>query len=144
MPIELREPQTAEELEKYFDLRWRILRKPWGGEKATSRDAAEKTAIHLTAWEYGRLVGAGRFHFLSPEEAQIRGVAVESGHEHKGIGSTLMKGLEERAARAGARRITLHARETALPFYRKHHYQVLERSYTLYDSIAHWRMQKDL
>jgi ribosomal protein S18 acetylase RimI-like enzyme len=144
MDIELREPKTEEEFERYYDLRWRILRKPWTDEKQSGRDQYERTAMHLAAFDGGKLVGAGRCYLVSSNEAQIRGMAVEQDYEKKGIGSMILQGLEERAMQAGARRIVLHARESALEFYRKNHYQVVERSYTLFHSIVHWQMYKDL
>jgi len=143
MEIELREPATPEEFSQYRDLRWRILRQPWTGEKHTAPDD-ERDAIHLAAWHGNKIVGTGRLHFLSTGEAQVKGMAVERGFGSMGIGSMILKGLEERAARAGAARIVLHARESALEFYRKNHYQTLDRSYTLFHSIVHWRMRKDL
>ncbi len=144
MHIRLREPKTEEEFQKYHDLRWRILRQPWTHKRYAAQDEQERPATHLTAWQGDKLVGCGRFYFISDQQAQIRGMAVEQGYEKKGIGSMVLKGLEERAMKAGAREIVLHARETALEFYRKNHYQVVERSYTLFDSIVHWQMRKDL
>ena len=144
MDIELREPRTEEEFHKYHDLRWRILRQPWTDKKYTAQEEQERPATHLTAWDGDRLVGCGRFYFISNKEAQIRGMAVEHGYEKRGIGSMVLKGLEERAARAGVRRMVLHARESALDFYRKNQYRVVARSYTLFDSIVHWQMDKDL
>lgn len=144
MPIALRAPESAEEFAKYYDLRWRILRQPWSGEKPTGQDEFERTATHLTAWDGDQLAGCGRFYLGSADEAQIRGMAVEQGYRNRGIGSMILQGLEERASQAGARRIVLHARESALEFYRKNQYQVAGPSYTLFHSIVHWRMCKDL
>jgi N-acetylglutamate synthase-like GNAT family acetyltransferase len=144
MELHLREPRTAEEFEKYYDLRWRILRAPWTAERASGRDEHEQDAIHLAAWADDRLVGTGRVHFLSADEAQIRGMAVETGFERKGIGSMILTGLEERAARLGAKHFVLHARDTAIPFYQQHHYRLLDQSHTLFESIVHWRMRKEL
>jgi len=144
MDIELAEPRTPDEFEEYYDLRWRILRKPWTDEKQTGQDEYERTAIHLAAWDGNKLVGTGRCYFISPNEAMIRGMAVEDGYKNQGIGSMILKGLEERAMQVGATRIVLHARESALEFYRKNHYRVVERSYTLFHSIVHWRMYKDV
>jgi GNAT superfamily N-acetyltransferase len=144
MEISLREPESEEELERYYDLRWRILRMPWLGERKNPRDQDEQTSTHLTAWEGNRILGCGRFYFNSSDEVQIRSMAVEHGCQKMGIGSVILKGIEQRARHAGARRIVLDAREGALEFYRKNQYQVGERSYTLYDSIAHWRMYKNL
>ena len=144
MDIKIREPKTEEELEQYYDLRWRILRQPWTSEKQSGRDEHERTAIHLAAWDGDRVVGAGRCYFLTATEAQIRGMAVERGYENRGIGTMILQGLEGRAAESGARRIVLDARESALDFYRKNRYNVVERSYTLFQAIVHWRMHKDL
>jgi N-acetylglutamate synthase-like GNAT family acetyltransferase len=144
MEIAIREPKTAGEFEKYYDLRWRILRAPWTHERTTARDEYEQQSIHLTAWAGDKLVGTGRLHFVSADEAQVRSMAVENGFERQGIGSLILRGLEERAAQKGARSIVLNARDSALPFYRKHQYELVDRSYTLFDSIVHWRMRKAL
>lgn len=144
MEIELREPRTDEEFERYYDLRWRILREPWTLSRESGRDEYEAGAFHLTAWAGGKLVGAGRLHFLSPVEAQIRYMAVEQGHTGQGIGSLILQGLEEHALESGVRSIVLNARDTALPFYQKHRYQLVDQSGTLFHSIVHWRMRKDL
>ena len=144
MKIELREPLTEEELQQYYDLRYRVLRKPWNGEKQSGRGEGEDSAIHLSAWDGSKIVGAGRLNFLSPEEVQIKGMAVEGDFAGRGVGSLMLRGLEERAARSGARRVLLHARETALEFYRKNGYEMGDQSYTLFGVIAHWEMRKEL
>jgi len=144
MKIELREPTTERELELYYDLRWRILRERWTQVRESGRDEHEHEAYHLTAWDGAELVGTGRLHFNSAEEAQVRYMAVEETYARQGIGSMVLKALEEEAQRRGAKRIILNARESALPFYRKHHYALMDQSGTLFDSIAHWRMRKDL
>ena len=144
MEIEVREPRTPQELELYYDLRWRVLREPWTKSRESGRDEREREAIHLTAWCGNRLVGVGRVHFNSPEQAQVRYMAVEPDVAGQGIGSLILRGLEERAARRGAKTVVLNAREKALGFYRKHGYRLLDQSGTLFNSIVHWAMEKDL
>jgi GNAT superfamily N-acetyltransferase len=144
MKIELREARTEEELGLYHDLRWRILREPWTQVRASGRDEHEHDAYHLTAWEGSKLVGTGRLHFNSRDEAQVRYMAVEEGYARRGIGSLILKALEEQAQRAGANRIVLNARESALPFYQAHRYQLVDQTGTLFDSIVQWWMKKDL
>ena len=144
MKIDLRDPLTREELQQYYDLQYRVLRKPWNGEKQSSQGEGEDSAIHLAAWDGGKIAGAGRLNFLSPEEVQIKGMAVEQDAAGKGVGSLMLRGLEERAARSGARRVVLHARESALEFYRKNGYEKRNQSYTLFGEIAHWEMRKEL
>lgn len=144
MNIELREPKTPEEFQLYYDLRWRILREPWTQDRASSQDEHEQEAVRLGAWHGGKLVGVGRLHFNSQDEAQVRYMAVEEGYTGRGVGSLLLAELETRARRAGAKHVVLNARESAIPFYRKHNYAVADQSGTLFHSIVHWRMRKEL
>jgi len=144
MDIEVREPRTPKDLDLYYDLRWRVLREPWTKARESGRDEHEREAIHLTAWLGGRLVGVGRVHFNSPEQAQIRYMAVEPDCSGQGIGSLILRGLEERAAQRGAKTVVLNARDKALNFYRKHGYRLLDQSGTLFNSIVHWAMEKEL
>jgi len=51
---------------------------------------------------------------------------------------------ETRARRAGAKRMILNARESAVPFYRNHDYQLVGQAGTLFNSIVHWWMRKEL
>jgi GNAT superfamily N-acetyltransferase len=143
MRIELRAPVTGEEFEKYNDLRWRVLGKPWG-EKKPAASSHNSSAFHLAAWDGDKLIGCGRVEFRSPDEVQVRGMAVDPEYVSHGIGSRVLRGLEEHAARSGVKRIVLHGRENALGFYRNNGYQQGEQSYTKYGSVLHWRMHKDL
>jgi len=144
MDVAIREPVTPDEWARYYDLRWRILRKPWTEDKESARDEHESEAIHLMAWSGQTLVGVGRLHFNSPEEAQVRYMAVEPEFANQGAGSTILHALEDRAHHAGAHRIVLNARETALPFYRKHGYALVDKSGTLFGAIDHWSMSKEI
>ncbi|MGI8741007.1 MAG: GNAT family N-acetyltransferase [Bryobacteraceae bacterium] len=144
MDLAIREPRSEEEFELYYDLRWRILREPWTQSRESGRDEHEQEAIHVMAWRGDTLVGVGRVHFNSPAEAQIRYMAVEPQYSQKGAGGQILMELETRARRAGAERIVLNAREAAIPFYRKHGYALVDQSGTLFDSIVHWSMRKQL
>ena len=144
MKIDVREPASDRDFELYYDLRWRVLRERWTQVRESGRDEHEHDAYHLTAWDGTKLVGTGRLHFNSDEEAQVRCMAVEESHARQGIGSKILKALEDRARARGAKRVVLNARESALPFYRKHRYELVDQSGTLFDSIVHWRMKKNL
>src|SRR6266567_2280266 len=150
MRVEIREPKNEEEFELYYDLRWRILRQPWTDLRESGKDEHEPQAFHLTAWEGAKLVGVGRLHFNSPEEAQVRYMAVDEGCSGRGIGSLILTGLEEAARRRGAKHVMLNARESAITFYRKHKYDLIgacpttDQSGTLFESLVHWRMRKDM
>jgi hypothetical protein len=56
------QPKTLEEFEKYYELRWRILRAPWNQPKGSVKDDKEVTAIHVMVCEIKRIpVGIGVF-----------------------------------------------------------------------------------
>jgi N-acetylglutamate synthase-like GNAT family acetyltransferase len=144
MNIELREPKTADDFALYYDLRWRILRKPWTQDRESSKDEHESLAVHLMAWADNKLVGVGRLHFNDPEEAQIRYMAVEESCAGRGVGTVILAELEARAKGAGATRIVANARENALSFYKKNGYRLIDRADTLFESLVHWRVVKSV
>ncbi|HEV2388259.1 MAG TPA: GNAT family N-acetyltransferase [Candidatus Acidoferrales bacterium] len=142
--LRVREPSTAEEMQAYYDLRWRILREPWSQGRGQERDEHETEAIHLAAWLGGRMVGVGRVHFIAPGQARIRYMAVETALQGRGIGGRILAGLEQRARAGGAKRVVLNARDRAVEFYRRHGYRIVQKSEVLFDAIPHWEMQKSL
>ncbi len=142
--MKVREPKTKKEYEKYYDLRWRILRKPWNQPKESEKDDLEKQSTHLMACEKGKPLGVGRVHFNSSKEAQIRYMAVEEDLQGKGVGTMILKALEKSAKRKGADHIVLNARESAVGFYKKHGYRIVGKAYTLFGVIPHYEMRKKL
>ena len=140
--FEIREPSTQAEFELYRDLRWRILRQPLGRPRTTDSD--EPRAIHLAAWLDGQVIGAGRAYFNSPEEAQIRGMAVDASRSRNGVGAAIVAELEKRVKERGAKRIVLNARHTAVGFYEKCGFRILAELPSEYPSIRYFRMMKDL
>ncbi len=144
MELVICKPRTAADFASYYDLRWRILREPWTQSKETARDEHEDAAVHVMAWDGDVLVGAGRLHFNSPFEGQIRYMAVETQTAGRGVGGAMLRELEACARAAGLRQIVLNARETAIPFYRKHGYSLSGKSKTLFGAIDHWYMTKKL
>lgn len=129
----------------YYDLRWRILRKPWGQPKGTERDELEGNSIHRVVLDAaGTLLACARLHLNSPEEAQLRYMAVEQGARRSGVGRMLMQAMEEIAASAGAERMVLQAREGALPFYQACDYSLIQETFVLYGTIRHFLMEKRL
>ena len=139
----VRPPETPEEFERYRDLRWKILRSPYNQPKITEQDDLENDDFPIMVCEVdGIPIGVGRAHFISEDEAQIRSISVEVEWSGKGIGSIVLKELEKIVTAKGAKRIIIHARSSAVEFYKKNGYQVVEQSYTLFDEIEHFLMDK--
>ena len=141
----VRPPQTEEEFERYRDLRWRILRASWNQPRISEQDDLEKDDFPIMVCEVdGIPIGVGRAHFISENEAQIRSISVEEDWSGKGIGSMVLKELEKIVTAKGAKRIIIHSRSNAVEFYKKHGYKVVEQSYTLFEVIHHFLMEKKI
>ena len=80
----------------------------------------------------------------SKEEAQIRYMAVDLNLHGKGIGKKLMHALEHEAKENGAKYVFLQAREMAVPFYLACGFEIIEKTFLLYDTIQHYSMKKNL
>jgi predicted GNAT family N-acyltransferase len=138
-------PQSAAEWDEYFDLRWRVLREPWQQPPGSEKDDRESSSEHLMiVGRDSRPVAVGRLHFNSPEEAQVRFMAVEPEAQGRGLGSAILMEFEQRARAAKATSIVLNAREDIQLFYQKHGFEVVGPAPTLFGVVKHVRMRKQL
>ena len=140
------EPNSSAEFEQYYNLRYEVLRKPWLQPKGSEKDDGDKSSIHrmIIDESNGKAVAVGRLQFNTSEEAQIRYMAVSENYQLKGYGNIIVKTLEDIALDKGIRNIILQARENALKFYWKNGYEIIEKSYLLFDEIQHWLMVKKI
>ena len=140
------EPTTSEEFTKYYNLRYEILRKPWGQPTGSERDEAEETSIHrmIIDKETGDAIAVGRLQFNSIHEAQIRYMAVADDLQGKGLGSQIISALENVAQGEGIQKIILSARVNALQFYKNNGYKIVKKTHLLFGEIQHWLMGKEL
>lgn len=143
--MRLQEPSSPEDFEKYYLLRWEVLRKPWNQPRGTEKDEHEETSIHLMAVdEKNECIGVSRLQFNSPGEAQVRFMGVRDDQQGKGVGKKLMAYLENKAKEKGAEKVVLQARENAVPFYLSMGYTIVEKSFLLWGVIQHFRMEKNI
>jgi N-acetylglutamate synthase-like GNAT family acetyltransferase len=143
--MRLQEPVSQEDFEKYYLLRWEVLRKPWDQPRGTEKDEHEAASIHVMALDdAGECVGVSRLQFNSPQEAQVRFMGVRDDQQGKGVGKELMKYLEEKARAKGAKKVMLQARENAVQFYLSIGYVMVEKSFLLWGIIQHYRMEKEI
>ncbi|MEO8332117.1 MAG: GNAT family N-acetyltransferase [Gallionella sp.] len=138
-------PETPEQFDEYYNLRWRILRAPWDRLRGAEKDEFDVSADHVTVRDQnGRLLGVGRLHFNTGEEAQIRFMATEEDSRGIGVGRALIERLEELARAQGAERIVLNARDNVLGFYQRFGYSVIGPGPTMFDKVKHSKMEKVL
>jgi predicted GNAT family N-acyltransferase len=139
------QPATAADWDSYFDLRWRVLRQPWQQPRGSERDDSDASGYHLMIKDsQGKPAAVGRLHFNSPEEAQVRYMAVDEAWRGRGVGGRILLGLEAFARKQGAQRVVLNAREDAIEFYQRHGYGVSGPADTLFGQVRHVRMGKEL
>ena len=138
------EPSTADEYQRYYTLRWKILRAPWNQPRGSGQDELESSSSHLMAIDNRQIItGVGRLQFNTISEAQIRYMAIAIEQQRQGTGTLLLKALEDKAVELGAARIVLDAREQALGFYRKQGYKLEDPGHMLFNTIPHVKMRKD-
>ena len=140
----VRIPVNIEEWEQYYDLRFKILREPWGQSKGSEVLTDEDQSDHamVVDSENGKIVGVARMQTNTPTQGQVRCVAVSPEVQGKGIGKLLMNYLESIAQEKGFTEIILDARENAVKFYLSIGYEIIKESYLLFGVIPHFKMIK--
>jgi len=125
-------------------LRDDILRKPLGLAFTPEYLAVEYDMLHLACYtDKHELLGC---MILAPQEnsaIKMRQVAVREDCQGKGIGQFMVADSEVIAKEKGFTKMTLHARDTAVPFYQKLKYKKKGRAFTEV-GIKHYKMEKAL
>jgi predicted GNAT family N-acyltransferase len=142
--MEIRSPQTEDEWEDYFDLRYRILREPLNQPRGSERNEGDASGIHFALYDKCKLKAIARLDKQDAEVFQVRFVAVEKAEQGAGYGRKIMEATEEKTKELAGHKIILHARDYAVDFYLKLNYTLIEPSYKLFDVLQHFLMEKKL
>lgn len=100
-------------------LRDEVLRRPLGLAFAADELAAEAGSFHLGGWLGGEVLACTVLEPLAADSVRLRQFAVRENFRGRGVGAGLLEFAERFAIGRGFVSIDLHARETAVPFYRK-------------------------
>lgn len=142
--ISIRTPETDQEWEAYYDLRYRILRAPLNQLRGSERNEGDVTGIHFALYEHHSLIAVARLDKLDHNVFQARWVAVENNQQGKGYGKLIMEAMEAKVNALGGKSIMLQARDYAVDFYLKLGYTVIAPSFKLFDVLQHFEMKKEL
>ena len=144
--VKIIEPTTSEEFKKYYNLRYEILRKPWGQPIGSERDERDITSIHrmIIDDKTDEVLAVGRLQYNSIDEAQLRYMAVIDEFQGQGLGSQIISELENIARENGNKLMILSARKNAIQFYKNNGYEIVRKTHLLFGEIQHWLMQKEL
>jgi predicted GNAT family N-acyltransferase len=124
-------------------LRYEVLRKPLGLVFHPEDLNAESSETHFGLLRGELVVAVLLIKKVSDTEAKMRQVAVlpdEQGHGH---GKQLVKFCEKWCTLNGFDFISLHARETAVPFYLSQGYSLVSERFEEV-GIPHFKMMKQL
>lgn len=142
--MEIRAPKSEKEWEEYYDLRYRILRKPLNQPLGSEKNDGDANGIHFAIFENNKILAIARLDLQENKIAQVRFVAVEENLQGKGIGKKLMFAIELHCKEIGFHKIILHARDYAVDFYLRLDYKLIEPSYKLFDVLQHFLMEKEI
>ena len=143
MEIEIRSPLTQMEWDAYYDLRFRVLRAPWNQQKGSERDNQEDGAEHFAIFNKQLIIAVGRLDQLNESTCQVRFMAVDPLFQGKNIGKSLMEFILIHSQKKQEKKIILHEREIAVPFYERMGFKVVEKSHLLFGEIQHYLMEKN-
>lgn len=134
---------NSDEYRQMVDLRFMILRKPLGLSFSDEDLAAEKDDILLGCFEDDSLEACCVLTKTDPKTVRLRQMAVGAPLQGKGIGRVLMTFAENIARDHGYRRLTMHARKSAVGFYEKNGYSICSEEFEEV-TIPHYVMEKEL
>lgn len=145
MYYNVKAPQNEDELERYFHFRWQILREPFKLPEGSEKDEYESVSEHRVVFDSsGNVLAVGRVHLNTPEEAQIRHVAVSTNNRARGLGRFMISALEEVAKKLGAERVVTNSMETSVEFFKHCGYEVQESAPKELDMQKRQQMLKKL
>ena len=136
--IIIRKPRTIEEMEKYYDVRFRMLRKPLGMERESEKAKPpinEISGIHLFAFipTEQKVVGTV-MGFIGKEYAKVHALCVLPEYRSCGLGKALMISLEDEFRKRGAAKVYLNSRVPTQKLYEKLGY-IAVKTMTIEESL---------
>ena len=117
--IKIVSPKTREEFKAYYELRFEVLRKPWGLEKGTEKDDFEPISKHFMAVDdsSGDIVGVIKLMEKEPGVGWFSHMAVSKKYQNSGIGKQLLTFVEDEARKEGYPVLGCMSRLTATEYF---------------------------
>ncbi|HEX3601884.1 MAG TPA: GNAT family N-acetyltransferase [Lacipirellulaceae bacterium] len=131
------------EYEATLALRRAVLRAPLGLDFTPEELERDRSDQHIVCQSNGQIVGCLILASLAGGDVRMRQVAVAPHAQRQGVGRTLARFAEELARESGFKRVVLHAREPAVPFYEKLGYRRVGEPFEEV-ALPHYEMQKRL
>jgi N-acetylglutamate synthase-like GNAT family acetyltransferase len=131
------------EYEQMIELRMNLLRRPLGLSFTREQLDAEKDDILIGAFENDAIIGCCVLSPYDSHRIQLRQMAVSENVQSKGVGREIVAFAEKTAKENSYTLLMMHARNTALGFYRKCGYEIKGNEF-IEVTIPHHYMEKQL
>lgn len=122
-------------------LRYEVLRKPLGLQFTDEQLQQESNCLLLGLFEAGEIQACCILMPVETDNFQLKQMAVSPNQQGQGLGALLMQFAENQARVHSKSKIILHARKTALEFYKKCGYSVVGNEFEEV-GIPHFVMEK--
>jgi predicted GNAT family N-acyltransferase len=140
--IEVRRASGPDEVEAALELRYRVFCEEQGVTLAADQDGRDRDALHIVAFEDGRMAGTCRLLFEGGL-ARLGRMAVEPELRGHGVGAAVLAEAVRESRQAGAACIRLHAQAAARTLYERAGFEVRGEEF-LEEGIPHVTMEKTL
>jgi predicted N-acetyltransferase YhbS len=144
--IIIKHPATNEDFKEYYALRYEVLRKPWGQAKGTEKDDYEPISEHLMAVDdqTQKIVGVVKLCEKVPGVGWLSHLAVDLKHQNKGIGTLLVRTIEQAATKKGYTVIGCWSRLNTTLYFERFGYQIVGLPTNYFGTIQVAWMEKTL
>jgi len=124
--IQIKNPKTRDEFKAYYDLRYKVLREPWGQPRGTEKDDYEPISQHFMAVDdqSGEVVGCAKLFENEVGVAWLSHLAVAIAHQKEGIGKLLTDYIENVARSEGYKMIGCLARLNTTKYFERAGYKI--------------------
>ena len=124
--ILIKQPVTRDDFKAYYELRFKVLREPWGQAHGTEKDDYEPISQHFSAVDdkTGEVVGCVKFFEKEPGVAWVSHLAVKNSYQHTGVGKKLLAHVEDLAREQGYKKIGCQSRLNTTSYFEKAGYKV--------------------
>jgi predicted GNAT family N-acyltransferase len=133
----------SSEYEQMIQLRLDVLRKPLGLSFSLDELKKEKDDILLGAFEEDILLACCALTPTDKVTIKLRQMAVQNNLQGRGVGAILLRFAENIARDRGFSLMSMHARDTAVGFYKKYGYET-EGDLFFEVTIPHYKMVKKI
>ena len=125
--IKISSPKTRDEFKAYYELRYKVLREPWGMQRGSEKDDYEPISDHYMAIDEdsGEMVGVVKLFEKEPGLGWFSHLAVKDNWQRKGIGKLLINFIEEKAKEKGYQALGCLSRLNTTAFFEKEGYTVV-------------------